>query len=91
MARSPTRRSSGFTDELQGFVDTGDTVAALDLAAQIFGARRASRFVGALQAGVISMDELKGAHGTIGDTILGVCEEMMGLLRLWLSPRPLRS
>lgn len=65
------------TGEIQGFVDTGDTASALDLAAQIFGTRGASQFVGALQSGVMNMDDLMAATGATGDTILGVGEETM--------------
>lgn len=71
------------TAELQGFVDTGDTAAALDLAAQIFGTRGASQFVGALQSGVLSMDDLMAATGATGDTILGVGEETMDFAERW--------
>lgn len=67
------------TGEIQGFVDAGDTAAALDLASQVFGTRGASQFVGALQAGVLSMEDLMGATGATSDTILGVAEETQTL------------
>lgn len=71
------------TGELQGFVDTGDTAAAFDLAGQVFGTRNASQFVGALQAGVLNMDDLMEATGATGDTILGVGEETMTFSERW--------
>lgn len=67
------------TGEIQGFVDAGDTAAALDLASQVFGTRGASQFVGALQSGVLNMEDLMGATGATSDTILGVAEETQTL------------
>ncbi|QPE05314.1 phage tail tape measure protein [Microbacterium schleiferi] len=69
--------------ELQGFIDTGDTAAALDLAGQVFGTRGASQFVGALQSGVLNMNDLMAATGATGDTILGVGEETMTFAERW--------
>lgn len=71
------------TSELQGFVDTGDTAAALDLASQVFGTRGASQFVGALQSGVLNMNDLMAATGATGDTILGVGEETADFAERW--------
>ena len=69
--------------ELQGFVDTGDKAAALDLASEIFGTRGAAQFVGALESGVLNMDDLMAATGATGDTILGVGEETMDFAERW--------
>lgn len=71
------------TGELQGFVDEGNTAAALDLASEIFGTRGASQFVGALQSGVLNMDDLMAATGATGDTILDVGEETMDFAEQW--------
>lgn len=71
------------TGELQGFVDTGDTAAAFDLAGQIFGTRNASQFIGALQSGVLNMDDLMAATGATGDTILGVADETADFGEQW--------
>jgi len=65
------------TQELQGFVDTGDTASALDLASKVFGTRGASQFVGALQSGKLNLEDLMGSVGATGDTILGVGQETM--------------
>lgn len=71
------------TGELQGFVDAGDTAAALDLAGQVFGTRGAAQFVGALQSGVLNMNDLMAATGATGDTILGVGAETMDFAERW--------
>jgi phage-related minor tail protein len=71
------------TDELQGFVDTGDTASALDLASQVFGTKGATQFVGALQSGVLNMDDLMGAVGATGDTILGVGDDTADFAEKW--------
>ncbi|MGX9348161.1 phage tail tape measure protein [Microbacterium sp. KNMS] len=71
------------TSELQGYVDTGDTAAALDLASQVFGTKGASQFVGALQSGVLSMDDLMAATGATGDTILSVGKETADAAESW--------
>ena len=69
--------------ELQGYVEVGDTAAALDLASQVFGTRGASQFVGALQSGVLNMNDLMAATGATGDTILGVGAETMDFAEQW--------
>ena len=69
--------------ELQGFIDAGDTASALDLAGQVFGTRGAAQFVGALQSGVLNMNDLMAATGATGDTILGVGEETMTFAERW--------
>lgn len=71
------------TGELQGFIDKGDTAAAIDLASEIFGTRGASQFVGALQSGAINMGDLMAATGATGDTILGVGEETQDFAEKW--------
>lgn len=59
-------------DEMQGFIDAGDTASALDIATNVFGTRGAAQFIAALQTGAFSMEELSdaalGASGNISDT-----------------------
>ncbi|PPH51196.1 phage tail tape measure protein [Rathayibacter sp. AY1E1] len=71
------------TGEIQSFVDAGDTASALNLASEVFGTKGASQFVGALQDGVLNMDDLMSATGATGDTILGVGEETMDFAERW--------
>lgn len=71
------------TDEIQGFVDKGDTAAALDLASQVFGTKGANQFVGALQDGTIALDDLVASAGLSGDTIIGVGEETQDFAEKW--------
>lgn len=69
--------------EIQGFIEAGDEAAALDLAGQVFGTRGATQFIGALQSGVLNMDDLMAATGATGDTILGVADETKDFGERW--------
>lgn len=69
--------------ELQGFINAGDEASALDLAGQVFGTRGASQFIGALQSGVLNVEDLMAATGATGDTILGVAEETKDFGETW--------
>ena len=71
------------TGELQGYIDAGDTAAALDLAGTVFGTRGAAQMVQALQTGALSMDDLTGAAGVTGDTILGVGQDTQDAAEKW--------
>lgn len=71
------------TSEIQGFVDEGNTAAALDLASQVFGTRGASQFIGALQSGVVNLEDMQAALGATGDTILGVGAETADAAEQW--------
>lgn len=71
------------TGEIQSFVDSGDAASALDLASQVFGTRGATQFVGALQAGVLNMEDLMSATGATGDTIMGLGEETAHAAESW--------
>ena len=59
-------------DEMQAFIDAGDTASAMNLAEDLFGSRGAAQFVAALQSGALSMDALSdaalGATGNIEGT-----------------------
>jgi TP901 family phage tail tape measure protein len=71
------------TGELQGFVKSGDTAGALDLASKVFGTKGASQFVGALQSGKVNLDDLTGAAGMTSDTILGLGKETADAAESW--------
>lgn len=71
------------TGEIQSFVDEGNTAAALDLASQVFGTRGASQFIGALQSGVVNLEDMQAAVGATGDTILGVAGETADAAEQW--------
>lgn len=71
------------TGEMQAFVDQGNTTAALDLASQIFGTRGAAQFVGALQSGVVNLQDMQAAVGATGDTILGTAAETADFAEQW--------
>lgn len=71
------------TGELQGFVKSGDTASALDLASKVFGTKGAAQFVGALQSGKVNMDDLTAAVGASEDTILGLGKETADAAENW--------
>lgn len=63
--------------EMQGFIEEGNTAAALDIASTVFGTRGAAQFVGALQSGALSMEDLENAALGAGDGIMGALERTM--------------
>ena len=69
--------------EMQGFIDTGDTAAAMDLATDLFGTRAAPQFISALESGALSMEDLMGATGATQDTILGLADETRTAGQQW--------
>lgn len=69
--------------EIEGFIAAGDTAAAVDLAAQIFGTRGATQFIGAIESGTLALSDLVGAANLTGDTILGVGRETMDAAESW--------
>lgn len=71
------------TGELQGYIDAGDTGAALDIAGKVFGTKGAATMVQALQSGTLSMNDLLGATGATSDTILQVGEDTMDAAEKW--------
>lgn len=71
------------TGELQGYIDAGDTGAALDIAGKVFGTKGAAQMVQALQDGTLNMNNLFEATGATSDTILGVGEETMDAAEKW--------
>lgn len=60
--------------EMQGYIDKGDTAAALDIASKVFGTKGAAQFVGALQSGAFSLDDIANAALGAGDGIMGTME-----------------
>lgn len=71
------------TGEIQGYIDAGDSAAALNEAKNIFGAKGADQMIQAIQTGVLSMDDLTAATGQTQDTILGVGQETMDAAEKW--------
>lgn len=59
-------------EQMQGYIDAGDTASAMNLAEELFGTRGAAQFIAALQSGSLSMEELSnaalGATGNIDKT-----------------------
>ena len=73
----------GVITEMQGYIEAGDTAAALDVASKVFGTRGAAQFVGALQSGALSMEELESAALGAGDGIMGTMEATMDWPQRW--------
>lgn len=71
------------TGEIQGYIDAGDSAAALNEAKNIFGAKGADEMVRAIQTGVLSMNDLTAATGQTQDTILGVGKDTMDAAEKW--------
>lgn len=63
--------------EMQGYIEAGDTASALDVASKVFGTKGAAQFVGALQTGAFSLDEICDAALGAGDGIMGTYEKTM--------------
>lgn len=72
---APVDAFNRVTGEIQGFIDTGNDAAALDLAGRVFGTRGAAQFVSALQSGTLNLNDIQSSLATTGDTILGVSGE----------------
>lgn len=71
------------TGEIQGMVDKGDQIGALDLAGKVFGTRGAAQFVGALESGKINLDELAGAAGASDDSIMKMGSQTEDFAEKW--------
>lgn len=80
---APQEAFKRVTGELQGFVKSGDTAGALNLASKVFGTRGASQFVGALQSGKVNLDDLTKSAALSGDTILGLGKETADAAESW--------
>lgn len=71
------------TGEIKGYIDAGDSAAALNEAKNVFGAKGATQMIQAIQTGVLSMDDLTAATGQTSDTILGVGADTMDAAEKW--------
>lgn len=71
------------TGELQGFIDSGNDAAALNLAGEVFGTRGAGQMIAALKSGKVNLDDLAGSAGLSGDGILEVAKETADLSEQW--------
>lgn len=69
--------------EMEGFIESGDRAAAIDLAGKVFGTRGASQFVGAIESGALALDDIVGSAGLTEDTIVGLGEETADFAESW--------
>lgn len=63
--------------EMQSYIAAGDTASALDIASKVFGTKGAAQFVGALQSGALSMEDIQNAALGAGDGIMGTMEKTL--------------
>lgn len=60
--------------EMQGYIEAGDTAAAMDIAESLFGTRGATQFLQAVETGTIDMDSFRDAALGAGDGIMSTYE-----------------
>lgn len=71
----PAREAyEGIVSQMQEYLKTGDEVAALDLAQEVFGVRGSAQFLDAVKQGTLSLDAMKNAALGAGDGIMGTME-----------------
>ena len=64
-------------DEMDTLIQQGDTAAAIDLASGLFGTKGAVQFVGAVESGSLSLDELKDSALGAGEGIDATLQSTM--------------
>lgn len=69
--------------EIDGFIQSGNTAGAINVASKIFGTKGAAQFVAAVQSGTVGVEDLMGAAGTTTDTILGLGKETGDAAEKW--------
>ena len=69
--------------EMEGYIESGDEAAAMDLATELFGTRGAAQFVGAVQSGALAMDDLRDASLGAGEGIMGTYEATASWPEKW--------
>jgi len=80
---APSEAFRRVVGEIEGFIATGDEAAALNLASKVFGTRGATQFVDALKSGKLNLNDLQGAMGATGDTILAAGEDTADFAEKW--------
>lgn len=70
-------------NEMQGYIEAGDTAAALDVASKVFGTKGAAQFVGALQSGAFSLDDIRDSALGAGEGILGTMDATASWPEKW--------
>lgn len=81
--KEPKQAFKDVTSEITSLVNQGKTAEAINLAGKVFGTRGATQFIGAVQAGTLSVEDLMAATGATGDTILDVSKETADMAESW--------
>ncbi|MDY2941437.1 MAG: phage tail tape measure protein [Varibaculum sp.] len=71
------------TGEIGNLIQSGNQAGAINLAGKLFGTRGATKFVQAIQSGVMNLDELSKAAVGSGDTILDVGKDTADAAEKW--------
>lgn len=66
---------SNIIGQLEEYLATGDEIAALDLANEVFGTKGAPQFLDAVKNGSLSLDALRDSALGAGDGIMGTMEK----------------
>ena len=70
-------------DEMQGYLDAGNTAAAMDIATSLFGTKGAAQFLQAVESGAMDMDAIRDAALGAGDGIMGTYEATASWSEQW--------
>lgn len=79
----PVEAFDRVTGEIQDLIDAGDKAAAIDMASELFGTRGAAQFVGALESGALSIEDMTAALAENDDAILTTAEETKSFAQAW--------
>lgn len=69
--------------QMEGFIESGDEASALDLATTLFGTKGAAQFMGAVESGALSIDDLKDSALGAGEGIMGTFEATADWAEKW--------
>lgn len=70
-------------EEIDGLIQKGDEAAALNLASEIFGTKGAAQFIGAIQTGALSIDEMNAALAENNDAIMTTAADTHDFAESW--------
>ena len=70
-------------DEMQGYLDAGNTAAAMDIATSLFGTKGAAQFLQAVETGAMDIDAIRDASLGAGEGIMGTYEATASWSEQW--------
>ena len=69
--------------EMQGYLDAGNTAAAMDIATSLFGTKGAAQFLQAVETGAMDIDAIRDASLGAGEGIMGTYEATASWSEQW--------